>query len=79
MEEEYVRILLLSGEIEALTLEQRLLEEGIPYRIRSYHDLAYDGLFQLQKGWGHLEAPEEYRERIKRIHGEMEQTPLPEA
>jgi hypothetical protein len=35
--------------------------------MRSYHDTAYDGLFQTQKGWGCINAPESYREEIKEI------------
>ena len=30
----------------------------------SYHDTAYDGLFQGGRGWGHVEAPAEFREEI---------------
>jgi hypothetical protein len=44
-----------------------LEERGIPYALRSYHDTAYDGLFQAQKGWGVVTAPEEWREEILEI------------
>jgi hypothetical protein len=33
----------------------------------TYHDSAYDGLFQGAKGWGHVEAPEQYRAEIMAI------------
>ena len=41
-----------------------LEEKEIPHRIRSFHDTAYDGLFQFQKGWGEIFAPSEFNEEI---------------
>ena len=61
---EFTRILTLKNEIEAQVLSDMLEEHGIPYLVRSFHDSAYDGIFQLQKGWGALMAPEEHREEI---------------
>jgi len=58
------KILTLENEIQARLLEEILTEKGIPFIIRSYHDSAYDGLWQIQSGWGHIEAPSEYREEI---------------
>jgi hypothetical protein len=52
------RILTLSSEIEAIRIKEILDINEIPHIIRSYHDLAYDGLFQHQYGWGVLEADE---------------------
>ena len=66
-----VKILVLDNEIEAKLLSGLLSEKRIPHLIRSYHDSVYDGLFQLQSGWGHLEAPEKYREEILKIYKEM--------
>lgn len=66
-----VRILILDNEIEANYLEGLLKERGIPHVIRSYHDSAYDGLFQVHSGWGQLDAPEEYREEILEIYKNM--------
>jgi len=66
--EKYKKILLLENAVEAQFLETVLKERGIPYLIRSYSDLAYDGLFQFQKGWGHVEAPEQYKQEIEEIH-----------
>jgi hypothetical protein len=48
-----------------------LKEKEIPHIIRSYHDSAYDGLWQTQSSWGHLEAPEEYRDEIMEIFNNM--------
>ncbi|HUS87455.1 MAG TPA: DUF2007 domain-containing protein [Bacteroidales bacterium] len=58
------KILTLENEIEALRIKDILDSEGIPHIIRTYHDSAYDGLFQGQHGWGALEADEIYEERI---------------
>jgi hypothetical protein len=66
-----VKILVLSNEIEAKLLSGLLSEKSIPHLIRSYHDSVYDGLFQVQSGWGHLEAPEEFRDEITKIYDGM--------
>jgi hypothetical protein len=66
-----VKILSFKNEIEAMLLDEILTEKQIPHIMRSYHDSAYDGLWQTQSAWGHLEAPEEYREEIVGIYGEM--------
>jgi|GEM_PF-336146 hypothetical protein len=70
-EEEYVRISILESIVEAQIVTSVLEEEGIPYRIRSYHDTAYNGLFQFQKGWGELSAPLSYQEEILKIIDEI--------
>ncbi len=67
MKEEFVKIIIFENEVEARHLEAILKERNIPHIIKSYHDLVYDGIFQVQKGWGHLEAPEKYRAEIEEI------------
>ena len=67
LETQYVKISLLENAIEAQLLGSVLEEEEIPHRIRSYHDTAYDGLFQIQKGWGAIYAPVEFRQEISEI------------
>ena len=69
-----VKILILENEIEAMLLDEILTDKNIPHLIRSYHDSAYDGLWQSQSGWGHLEAPDEFRDEIMKIYNEMSQT-----
>jgi hypothetical protein len=68
-----VKILTFSNEFEAMLLDGLLKEKDIPHIIRSYHDSAYDGLWQTQSSWGHLEAPEEYNDEIMEIFKEMQQ------
>ena len=61
---EFVRIAILDNIIEAQLVESILKEQNIPSRIRSFHDTAYDGLFQFQKGWGELCAPVAFKQEI---------------
>jgi len=56
-DQEFVNIAILDNIIEAQLIDSVLNEYGIPHRIRSFHDTAYDGLFQFQLGWGALWAP----------------------
>ncbi len=74
--EDYIKVVILDNEIEAGLLESILSERGIPHRMRSYHDTAYDGLFQTQKGWGCINAPESYREEIKEILSDVRKEAL---
>ena len=63
----YIKITGLENIVEAQLMESILKEKGLPHRIRSFHDTAYDGLFQFQKGWGEIHAPEELKEEILEI------------
>ena len=66
--EDYIKITTLDNEIEAELLESVLTERSIPHLIRSYHDTAYDGLFQVILGWGHIEIPDEYQEKAAELY-----------
>ena len=61
------KILTIENEIEALKIKDLLESSGIPNVIRTFHDAAYDGLFQGQQGWGVLEADSEYEEAILKL------------
>jgi hypothetical protein len=39
--------------------------------MRSYHDTAYDGLFQTQKGWGSVSAPPSHSAEIIEILSDL--------
>ncbi|MFP4115477.1 MAG: hypothetical protein ACOC0O_04780 [Spirochaetota bacterium] len=60
----YVKTVVLDNEIEARLLSSLLDEEGIPHYLRTYRDSAYDGLFQTERGWGHIEADPRHHDRI---------------
>lgn len=66
-----VKILVLNNEFEAKLLGEILNDKNIPHLIRSYHDSVYDGLWQMQSSWGHIEAPEQYREEILQVFSLM--------
>ena len=61
------KILALGSEIEAIRIKEILDSNEIPHLIRSFHDSAYDGIFQNQYGWGILEADEADEERILKL------------
>jgi hypothetical protein len=67
----FKKIVVLDNQVEAKLMEATLNERGIPHVIRSYYDSAYDGLYQAQKGWGHVEAPAEYEDEIKAIRKDI--------
>jgi hypothetical protein len=65
--ENYTKIAILENDIEAQLVDSILSERNIPHLMRSYHDTAYDGLYQAQKGWGYVGAPKSYRKEIEDI------------
>ncbi len=67
----FKKIIVLQNEVEASYLAAQLTERKIPFVIRSYHDSAYDGIFQFQMGWGHVESDEAHREIIETIYRDM--------
>ncbi len=69
--EGYKKIAILDNEFEAQLLDSILSERGIPHAIRSYHDTAFDGLFQTQKGWGKVDAPASFEGEILEILSEL--------
>ena len=68
-----VKVVVLENEVQARLLESVLKEREIPHLIRSYHDSAYDGLFQVSKGWGCVEAPQKYKSQILEILNDMDE------
>jgi hypothetical protein len=66
-EKPFIKIAVIDNIIEAQIISSSLEEENIPYRLRSFHDTAYDGLFQFQKGYGEILAPEKYKTVILEI------------
>jgi len=64
---EFIKVAILENTIEAQLIDSILDEHNIPHRLHSYHDTAYDGLFQLQKGWGEMRAPLSFKDEILEI------------
>ncbi len=67
----YLKAATLENDIEARLLSSILTERDIPHLMRSYYDTAFDGLFQAQKGWGYVSAPEPYQEEILQIISDL--------
>lgn len=67
IESQMVLIAVLENDIEAQLIGSILDQRQIPYRFQSYHDTAYNGLFQLQKGWGKLYATQSHKQEILQV------------
>ncbi len=67
------RIVTLDTEVQAGLIDAVLSDRKIPHIMQTYHDSAYDGLFQLQKGWGVLLAPPEFRAEILAVIEDVKQ------
>jgi len=68
---DFVKIADLENDFEAQLLDSILTERDIPHLMRSYHDTAYDGLFQTQKGWGNVCAPLPCRDEVLEILSDL--------
>ncbi|MCB2186843.1 MAG: deoxyribose-phosphate aldolase [Deltaproteobacteria bacterium] len=66
-----VRLKELDNRFEADVWSDVLTQEGIAFRIRSYMDTAYDGLFVSQKGYATLFVEEEDLPRAQALEREM--------
>ncbi len=67
--DKFIKIIVLENTLEAQLIDSILNEKNIPHRIRTFYDTAYDGLFQIQKGWGggELYAPSVFQEEILEV------------
>ena len=64
-DEKIVRIVTLENEVEARLISELLNNKGIPHVLRLFYDSALNGIYQLQKWWGYIEAPERFTKEIK--------------
>lgn len=64
-------LILLENETEANLLGLVLKKEEIPFFIREYTDPAFEGLRTYRDSWGAVDAPKEYRDRIREILNEI--------
>ena len=60
---------------EAKALESLLLEHGIGSQVISFHDTAYDGLFQAQYGWGVIRVTEDDHAKAAEIVRAWKESP----
>ncbi len=66
-EPKFIKIGGLENAIEAQLIGSILGQREIPHRIQSFYDTAYNGLYQVQKGWGTLYAPATYKLEIRQV------------
>ncbi len=65
------QVVKLRNEVEASIMKAALEERKIPHVVRTFHDSAYDGLYQMQSGWGAVEADEEHRAAIEEMYADL--------
>ncbi len=65
----------LDNEVQATLVDAVLSDRNIPHIMQSYHDSAYDGLFQLQKGWGVVLASPDFKDEILAVLREIKARP----
>jgi hypothetical protein len=78
-DDQLVKVSPINSLFEAQLVDSILTEREISHRLRSFHDTAYDGLFQVQKGWGEIYAPAEYKKEIKNIIDDIRSNATDEA
>ena len=65
MKEEHSERFMLRNQSEASLLHGILEQDGVPHMIRSFHDRAYDGLWQFQEGWGYVETEARFASGVR--------------
>ena len=74
--EEYENVLVLRNLVEADLMEKILKEMDIPFYVRPWHDVNFDGIFAEQKGYGWLMGRKADEDTIKAIyHDRISQEP----
>jgi hypothetical protein len=63
------------NEAEAIALQAILKQHDIQAEVFSFHDTAYDGLFQSQYGWGVIKVEEVDYSQALRIVTEWKESP----
>jgi hypothetical protein len=58
----------LDNEFEADSFAAILEAEMIPHTVVSHYSLAYNGIFQMTLGWGHVEIPEAYQNKAALLY-----------
>jgi hypothetical protein len=70
--EVFVPVKVAESGFEADRFRAALEQEGFTVLIRTFHDTAYDGIYEAQKGWGYVEVPESEQERAERVVKDLE-------
>jgi hypothetical protein len=72
--ETFEKILDLNNDFEAGIMEEVLNDKKIPFGIVPSGDSALGGIWELENGWGYIEAPPEYKEEIIKLYKEIADT-----
>jgi len=67
----FEKILRLDNAFEAERMREILEGNTIPFSIIPRTESAMGGITNLEYGWGYLEAPEEYRDKILKFYDEL--------
>jgi hypothetical protein len=67
-----------ANETEAQAISTVLRQQGIRAEVLSFHDTAFDGVFQAQRGWGRIRVKEEDAEDAQRIIDEWQSAEVSE-
>jgi hypothetical protein len=57
----------IDNQFDADMFSSMLKEEHIPHTINNHYSLAYSNIFQTTSGWGHIEVPEEFKEKAEAL------------
>ncbi len=68
-------LILIRNAAEAALLGSLLREEGIPHFMKVYSGPAFEGLWTYKDSWGHVDAPADYRQRVRELLAEIRQSP----
>ncbi len=63
----YEKVYTASNRFEADIIVEALQNEGISVHLQVHEDVAYNGIFIPQMGWGSILVPEEMVERAREI------------
>lgn len=69
--EPFWKIAILENIFEGQMMEQILRDQQIPHDIRPYRDEVYGNLYEMNKGWGAIQAPASYKEQILELLREL--------
>lgn len=69
--ERTVNAVTLANRVEADLVTAVLRERGIPYVLVTHDVLFYEGVYNMREGWGHIDAPESYREVIRAVYRDL--------
>lgn len=71
------KIAVLDSEVQAELVDAVLTDRDIPHIMQTYHESAFDGIFQAQKGWGVILAPPGFRDEILAALEDIKHQPPP--